>query len=140
MVGIIGIGERNEIADLHGQGEKKKDLANQFRVPYNTLIWFLKEQEKDEFKQLRTRRSELTVPERMDRIVKAMVTELEDRMFSQTTRNGLETTDLVKMVKTASSVQKDMEESDMDTGTTMTIVSHMPKKDDPDDGGGETVH
>ena len=73
-------------------------------------------------------------------MVKAMVTELEDRLFSQTARNGLETTDLIKMVKTASSVQKDMEESDMDTGTTMTIVSHMPKKDDPDDGGGETVH
>jgi len=58
----------------------------------------LKEEDKDEFKHLKSRRSEMTVPERMDRLVKAMVT-LEDRLSSPTTRKNLEPGELVKMVK-----------------------------------------
>jgi len=140
MVEKIGIEEQNEIIDLHGQGVKKKQLCNRFQIPYNCLVWLLHERERDEFRLLRTRRSELSIPERMDRIVAAMVTELEDRMANLSHRATLETDKLVQMVKNASVVQRSMEEDQEDTGTVMTVVSHMPKKNDPDDGGGETVH
>jgi len=119
---------------------RKKEISGRFKMPYKVLSWFLDENEKDEFTNLKTRRSELSVPERVQRLVAAMVTELEDRIFSHTHRKSLAAVELVAMVKNATAIQKNMEETEEGTGTVMTIVSHMPKKDDPEDDGGETVH
>jgi len=141
MVELLSEQERNEIRDCYQQGIGKRELSDRYKAPYDFISWFLDESERDEFKDLRSNRKNMTIPERMDRIVAAMVTELEIRLTSCTHRKGLETTDLVRMVKNASSVQKTMEEGDVDTGTVMTVVSHMPKKgsrDDDDDD--ETVH
>ena len=117
-----------------------KKCALFLRMPYEFIAWVKKNIRNEEFKDLRVNRKNMTIVERMDRIVEAMVTEIEDRMANISHRANLETDNLVQMVKNATAVQKTMEESDVETGTTMNIVSHMPAKDDPDDDGGETVH
>ena len=117
------------------QGHSKTQAANMARMPYDLFVHMLKKHEKriqrDVFSKLTTGREELSEIERMKRLSKALITEMEERVTKDKSRHEMSNAELVSMNKMLAATVTALEmgttgESD---GVEFTVITHMPEKD-----------
>jgi len=125
------------------QGHSKTQAANMARMPYDLFVHMLKKHEKEQereheiriqrnvFSKLTTGRGELTEAQRLKRLSRALITEMEERVATNKTRDEMSNSELVNMnkmiVQTVTNLE--MGTTGESEGVGFTVITHMPEKD-----------
>ncbi len=128
---------------VHKEAESKTRAANEAQMPYYLFDYMLKKHEKEQereheiriqrnlFSKLTTGRGELTEAQRLKRLSRALITEMEERVATNKTRDEMSNSELVNMnkmiVQTVTNLE--MGTTGESEGVGFTVITHMPEKD-----------
>ena len=97
MIALLTKEEIEQISILHQVNIGKMEIAFALKIPYDFLEWWIKRDTTTDFVRLKTNRHKLTILERQERLEKALVTELEDRMANERIRTKMTYTEIIKV-------------------------------------------
>ncbi len=128
---------------VYKEAESKTRAANEAQMPYYLFDYMLKKHEKEQerehekriqrdvFSKLTTGRGELTEAQRLKRLSRALITEMEERVATNKTRDQMSNSELVNMnkmiVQTVTNLE--MGTTGEAEGLAFNVITHMPKKD-----------
>jgi len=124
------------------QGHSKTQAANLARMPYDLFVHMLKKHEKEQerehdrriqrdiFSKLTTGRGELTEAQRLKRLSRALITEMEERVATNKTRDEMSNSELVNMNKMIVQTITNLETGTAGdvSGIPFNVITNMPKK------------
>lgn len=128
---------------VYKEAESKTRAANEAQMPYYLFVHLLKKHEKEQeqeheiriqrnvFSKLTTGRGELTEAQRLKRLSRALITEMEERVATNKTRDEMSNSELVNMNKmiVATVTALEMGTTGESDGVEFTVITHMPEKD-----------
>jgi len=107
-------------------------IALELRIPWHLVALVLKKQRSNYFDNLRKSRERTSLEGRVERLLRAGVTELEDRFAQKKTRMAMTIVDIAQVSKTLMGLKQDLEESP-DEAQPMRVFMNMPRPKDPGD-------
>jgi len=132
MMKIITPEERIEIRGMMDEGQNYRVIATTLDLPWFVVFMgFKKKKIRVSFKHLRNGREKLSDADRMKRLSRSLITEMEERVAKDIDRKELSSQELVGMNKMLMATVRDIEMGERGTedGVGLTVVTKMPKKE-----------